>query len=284
MMEPSILATLARYFNKKLGIANGLSYSGEGFGALLMPILMRVFLDTYAVRGCLLLLGGMWAQSCVVAALMRPPPCGRISRKNKSPSKGSKNDKFDDVKYSKQSEEDDLEMKIVTNSEEKTPNTQESYRYVDLLKNTHLLRIICTLFCGGVSSYGALFVFPALALEWGASNYFSALTVSMAGACEIISKLSVGPLIDSKILHKHTILFLCFMSAGIAGVVAGLSGSAHLLMGYAVILGLTGFNFVCLAGPLLADCVPQQALGSAMGLYLLAYGSGIALGYPLVGK
>ena len=108
--------------------------------------------------------------------------------------------------------------------------------------------------------------------------------MSVAEACEVISKLAMGVLINSKLLYKHTISGILFLLAGTGAVVTALLRNASTLMGYAAVLGFRGLNFPCLAETLLADCVPSQALGGAVGLYLMAYGAGISLGYPLIGK
>ena len=103
------------------------------------------------------------------------------------------------------------------------------YKYVDVLRNTHLLRIIFMLFCGGVSYYGITFIFPVLALELGSTKFYSSLTVLVAGGCEVISKLAVGVLTDSKILSKHTISVLLFLLAGTGAVVTAHLHNAEVL-------------------------------------------------------
>ena len=158
------------------------------------------------------------------------------------------------------------------------------YLCCKLLKNTKLLRIIFILFCGGASSYGITFIFPALALEWGSSKFYSSLILSVAGACEVLSKLTVGVVVDTNFCNKYFLWTVLFLLAGTGAIVTSLTRSLEMLMIYAVVLGTTGLNFTCLVGPVISDCVPYHALGGAMGLYLLAYGTGISLGYPLIGE
>ena len=75
MMEPALIATLARYFIKsRLGIANGIAYSGEGLGAMVLPLLITACTKAYTMRGTMLILGGIWFNCCVIGALLRPPP------------------------------------------------------------------------------------------------------------------------------------------------------------------------------------------------------------------
>ena len=106
----------------------------------------------------------------------------------------------------------------------------------------------------------------------------------MAGACEVVSKIAVGVVVDANVCNKYFLWTVLFFLAGTGAIVTSLTHNIEVLMAYAVVLGTTGLNFTCLVGPVISDCVPYQALGGAMGLYLLAYGSGISLGYPLIGE
>ena len=122
-------------------------------------------------------------------------------------------------------------------------SVSEKYKYIDLLKNTKLLRIIFILFCGGASSYGVTFIFPALALEWGSSRFYSSLLVSVAGACEVVSKLAVGVTVDANVCNKYFLWTVLFFLAGTGAIVTSLTRNIKVLMAYAVVLGATGLNF-----------------------------------------
>ncbi len=300
-MEPALLATLNRYFRTRLGFANGVAYSGEGVGAMVFPLLLTTSTEAFSVRGALLILGGIWLNNCVLGALLRPPPITRVTVQPSAEVKDSDDQKTTEPEPAMVLQQMNSEAPVSTskhdipNWEERDPDQTEGetmnlratpprHKYTDLLRNFRLVRIIIVLFCGGISSYGVTFMFPALSLEWGSGKLYSSLTVSVAGACDTVSKLAVGYLVDTKLLSKYTIVTFLFLTAGIGAVATAFSRNIHVLMGYAVVLGLTGLNFTSMAGPLITDCVPHQAIGSAMGLYLLAYGCGISLGYPLIGK
>ena len=316
MMEPALIATLARYFIKsRLGIANGIAYSGEGLGAMVLPLLITSCTQAYTVRGTMLILGGIWFNCCVIGALLRPPPgvkCQESREKSKPMDEKIHpiHSKREDVIPLEQIGDmtDKNEIQYLSNVSEKSQGSQaenipglaqsdrdskslhnmnnvyEKHKYIDLLKNTKLLRIIFILFCGGASSYGVTFIFPALALEWGSSRFYSSLILSVVGACEVVSKLALGIVVDANVCNKYFLWTVLFLLAGTGAIVTSLTRSMDMLMIYAVVLGTTGLNFTCLVGPVISDCVPYQALGGAMGLYLLVYGSGISLGYPLIGE
>ena len=287
-MEPSVIATLNRYFRVRLGIANGVAYSGEGVGAMIMPLVMTATAETYTVRGTLLIFGGIWLNCCVLGALVRPPPKQRLQSEASDVKSSQSKPKSKPGQPQSANMTNDIvsipEVITIKTNQNGSLKYQNSYKYSEIIRIPRLLRTIAILFCGGISSYGGLFVFPALSLEWGSTKFYSALTVSIAGVFEVVSKLAVGVLMDTKLLSKNTLLALLFLTAGLGAIITALVENKHALMGYAVVLGLTGMNFPTFAGPLLADCVPHQALGAAMGLYLFAYGCGISLGYPLIGE
>ena len=86
MMEPVLIATLARYFIKsRLGIANGIAYSGEGLDAMVLPLVITACTQAYTVRGTMLILGGIWFNCCVIGALLRSPPEIRYQESREKP-------------------------------------------------------------------------------------------------------------------------------------------------------------------------------------------------------
>jgi nitrate/nitrite transporter NarK len=54
-----VMIILGQYFDKRRGIATGIAISGGCLGGLLLPPIYRILLDTYGLRGTLMLTGGL---------------------------------------------------------------------------------------------------------------------------------------------------------------------------------------------------------------------------------
>ncbi|KAI0207984.1 Monocarboxylate transporter 12 [Lamellibrachia satsuma] len=71
LYSPSIVV-VNQYFEKKRGVANGISLAGSGIGSITIPPLMVYTLDTYGLEGTLLIMGGITLNLCVCGMLFRP--------------------------------------------------------------------------------------------------------------------------------------------------------------------------------------------------------------------
>ena len=63
---------LGQYFDKRRGIATGIAISGGCLGGLLLPPIYRILLDTYGLRGTLMLTGGLLFHNTAMACFLRP--------------------------------------------------------------------------------------------------------------------------------------------------------------------------------------------------------------------
>ena len=60
------------YFDKRRGIANAILVAGGSLGGLILPPVYRILLDTYGLRGALLITGGFLSNCIVGGILLRP--------------------------------------------------------------------------------------------------------------------------------------------------------------------------------------------------------------------
>ncbi len=60
------------YFKENRSIASGIVSGGMALGIVLGPIVTQILLDTFALRGCLLILAGISLQCMITAMLLRP--------------------------------------------------------------------------------------------------------------------------------------------------------------------------------------------------------------------
>ncbi|XP_071495520.1 monocarboxylate transporter 13-like [Diadema antillarum] len=72
MAFPPPIAIISLYFKKRLGLANGLLYTGIGVGILAMGPLLAVLCKTYGWEGALLVHSALTANTLVCGALFRP--------------------------------------------------------------------------------------------------------------------------------------------------------------------------------------------------------------------
>ncbi|XP_064615328.1 monocarboxylate transporter 12-like [Liolophura sinensis] len=63
---------LGRYFDKKRGRANSLSLMGASVGQVAVPPLISLLMATYALRGSMLIYGGIFLNIVITGALLRP--------------------------------------------------------------------------------------------------------------------------------------------------------------------------------------------------------------------
>ncbi|KAL3871116.1 hypothetical protein ACJMK2_039135 [Sinanodonta woodiana] len=68
---PSLII-VSQYFNKKRGLAIGLSSAGVGLGTLFIPPLFGILFDHYGFQGACLILSGIILNSVIAAFLFRP--------------------------------------------------------------------------------------------------------------------------------------------------------------------------------------------------------------------
>ncbi|KAK3589658.1 hypothetical protein CHS0354_015159 [Potamilus streckersoni] len=66
------LIMLGNYFSKYRSIANGIGLSGASVGQFAIPPLLQFFLDTYGLKGTLLLLGAIYFHVVACGAVYRP--------------------------------------------------------------------------------------------------------------------------------------------------------------------------------------------------------------------
>ncbi|XP_052705911.1 monocarboxylate transporter 5-like isoform X2 [Crassostrea angulata] len=68
---PSVVIS-TRQFNKRRGVANGINMAGAAVGGICVPILMQFLIDSYGLKGCMLILGAIMGHICPCALLLRP--------------------------------------------------------------------------------------------------------------------------------------------------------------------------------------------------------------------
>ncbi|XP_021340020.1 monocarboxylate transporter 12-B-like, partial [Mizuhopecten yessoensis] len=68
----TVVVMVANYFKKYRSFASGVALSGGGLGAMLLPYLIRYFINQYGLQGAMLIYAGIMGNCCVCAMLLRP--------------------------------------------------------------------------------------------------------------------------------------------------------------------------------------------------------------------
>jgi MFS family permease len=63
---------LVDYFDKKLGIANGLTMAGSGLGAFAFAPVTKLLITYFGWQNTMVIMGSITLQCCVMGALLRP--------------------------------------------------------------------------------------------------------------------------------------------------------------------------------------------------------------------
>ncbi|XP_071163060.1 monocarboxylate transporter 5-like [Mytilus edulis] len=71
LFAPS-LVVIGQYFDKRRGMATGLAMSGGCLGSLVLPPFYQYLIDTYGLRGALLLTSGLLFNTTAMSGLLRP--------------------------------------------------------------------------------------------------------------------------------------------------------------------------------------------------------------------
>ncbi|XP_060578884.1 monocarboxylate transporter 12-like [Ruditapes philippinarum] len=66
------LVMLGQYFSKRRSLANGLSLSGASLGQFAIPPLLQYLLDTFSLKGTLIIIGALYMNVMICGALFRP--------------------------------------------------------------------------------------------------------------------------------------------------------------------------------------------------------------------
>ena len=71
-MDSPVFGMLNVYFVKKRALANSVAFAGSGIGCLVIPLVLNYAIEYYSARGAMFILGGLWLQGCIIAAILRP--------------------------------------------------------------------------------------------------------------------------------------------------------------------------------------------------------------------
>ncbi len=74
ILDAAFLSAVPSWFDKRVNLATGLSFSGASVATIIGPLFILFFSDLYGVRGAFIMIAALWMQSFVLGALQRPSP------------------------------------------------------------------------------------------------------------------------------------------------------------------------------------------------------------------
>lgn len=184
MMVVSSLVIVMQYFDKRRPTAVALAVFGYSLGALIGGPFAQMLLDTYAWRGTLIIIGGIFLQTIVCSFLFRPLVLNQSSRQRE------------------QKPESVPAMDLDTRTEKRSHGCISKFRNFlgstihmfgfSLLRSPPFLLYMLSGFCLSIGITVFLQHTPSRAVSLGIERHKAALLSMMMGATTGISRLALG--------------------------------------------------------------------------------------------
>ncbi|XP_037071447.1 monocarboxylate transporter 12-like [Pollicipes pollicipes] len=198
---------VTQYFVKRRGLANAIMAAAAAVGGVFFPLLVQLLLEEYGITGTYLMLGGLHMHTLVSAALYRPLEKQRMimrldrrrcSRRLKTADRASA------------PIQDECNKQALVNGNDNGAGAVASQPN----GATHLSVL---LFSAGLPHVCLLV--PRFGLEIGISRGRTANMIATVAPIDILSRLSLGLLLDRNLFHKRYGFFITCLVGG-AGILA----------------------------------------------------------------
>ncbi|KAL4234385.1 hypothetical protein ACF0H5_006032 [Mactra antiquata] len=264
------------YFAKHRALANGITVSASGIGAVVFPFFYRFLIDTFSLPGTFWIMGAITSNVCVAACLFRQP---KLLVKEKQRLQAAKKRKSDqkallngDTSKNKTGERDSKEQTSVG----------LNLRF-SLFKNP-LFTLYAVAFTLCMNGYGNnIILIPSHVRALGYDKLHVTLSVVIMGGCETVSRILFGWLADQEIVKRRTIfLFSMFISAIFAFIAPFFDSFIYMAI-YAAIIGIFPGSFWSLMSVILIEVVGMEDFTAAFGLVSMCLAIGAGILTPIVG-
>ena len=207
------IAMVAEHFHASFGQAIGVVGCGINLGVIVMAPVTQLFLETYGLKGALILLGAINAHIVVCGALLRPPK--------------EQGEHLPTPKYEQLSKEE------ANSAEDSSYSSSWLDRIKTLLKSSLFSnhRFLCLLIFQAIDSFvviGWVVYLVSLTSSKGISPYLSAVIASIGGLGGIPGKLITPVFIDHKVVSSVVVYYAVLLTMSVS------------LVGHAVLSTFTG--------------------------------------------
>ena len=303
MYAPSIVM-VSQYFEKRRALAMGLGTCGLGIGALILPPLTELLLETYGYFGAMLIMGAVLMNICVSGALYRP-------LRRPRPTKTST---VDNRAGEVVQEEDDPMIEergaFLVKSAETTDKSRNSEVAVSIKKSSclgsccgarntqqrplldiHIFRelsfdMYCLTILYFVLCYAtAVMLLPAYAKEKGVDPKNSAFLLSIIGIVDTAVRIGIGFLVDLKSVKPHRRhLFTAAVLVSGLGVLCFVFAQTYVeLVIVCVVHGLARGIVISQQPVILGDLIGGARMAQSYGFVIMFQGIAALTGPPVAG-
>jgi MFS family permease len=247
---------ISHWFNRRRGLALGLSMMGIGIGSVVVPMLSQRLITMFGWRTAFAMFGG--------AVLLLPLPIIAAWLQNDPGQRGLRPDGDEKNQLS------DL-----------PPQDKQGLRWREIWHSPTFWVLICIFSLTGASVHGAALHMSAILTDRGVAAERAAMAASLVGAAVIIGRLGSGYLLDHLFAPRVAILFYSGTAMGIAMLCAGINGNLALVASFLVGLGM-GAEVESM-GYMISRYFGLLAFGTAYGVCFGAFMISGAAGVLLMG-
>lgn len=259
MIFPSNMVAINTYFHKYRATGSGISYVGGTLVSFIFPSLLVHMHEQYALRGTLLIIGGLTLNAVAGSLLVAKPDEALLRRARLQPERETAAKLLNEEGRTK-----------VSRSEELSFLRRPIYYVI--------------VFTGVVFAYNLVMFSVTVvdhAMGRGLSKLQAALLLSCYGAGEFIGRICSGIVSDKKLCHRRDIMAVGFLLASLSLLALNHGDSIILLGGASVLFGLTGGSIMILFSVLIVEYFGLKKLPMAIGIHCLVNGLS-ALPRPLI--
>lgn len=248
------------YFEKHRALANGITVSGSGIGALVLPFLYKYLIETYGLKGTFWITGAIFCNICVAACLFRQPKILKDAKLQR------KKEKINGA-YLKQEENQQFISKPV-------PCSGIDLR-CSLFKNPLFTMYVMSFTLCIFSYIGNITMIPSQVKALGYNKDLVALSVTIFGGVEAGARIIIGWFADLKKIHPKYIYVSCMFIAGIFSFLVPLFDSFTFMVIYTTVIAMFPGSFQSLMSPMTIEVVGLKQFTPAFGLmsFSMAFGS-----------
>ncbi|KAJ8321166.1 hypothetical protein KUTeg_001291 [Tegillarca granosa] len=320
-MSVPAMVLVGLYFNKRRGLAVGLSTSGIGLGAFIIPPLVDMFFLIYGFTGAFILMAGVVLQVTICGALYRPlhvqlrlmnydrKKILRGKDKKYVPAATDETDNTEQqIKHSSYEFVSGLELTQPTNNDGSTKRADTTvskiYKYIkrksitlirppkeklidlSLLRQYRFLMLCLAIMLFYLAFLTTNVFIPAYAKEQGLNDIQAASQLSFTGMLGTISRIASGIILDVKHIKPYRIVVyngLMNLTSVSCVLIPRLSTFTQLSVSSAVYGVFTG-SFLSQNSLVVIDVLGLDKLSTSYGIIMCFQGIGALCGPSIAGK
>ncbi len=245
---------ISHWFNRRRGLALGLSMLGIGVGSVVVPILAQRLITIFGWRIAFAVFGG--------AVLLVPVPIVAALLQNDPAQRGL------------QADGDEAAPSSLPRAQNK-----QGMAWREIWHSPKFWMMICIFSLVGICVHGAILHLSAIFTDRGVSAERAAMAASLVGAALMVGRLGSGYLLDYFFAPRVAILFYSATTLGLAILWAGKSGTLALAASFLIGLGMGAE--VETMGYMISRYFGLRAFGTAFGFafgaFMLAGAGGVLL-------